>query len=94
MKSDAATLRLAAVPRSGVFTDLGLIGFGAALIAGSAQVSVALPFTPVPITGQTFAVLLIGASLGTARGGASALLYVLLGSRPLRCTRTAPRVGR
>jgi biotin transport system substrate-specific component len=79
MKSDAATLRLAAVPRSGVFTDLGLIGFGAALIAGSAQVSVALPFTPVPITGQTFAVLLIGASLGTARGGASALLYVLLG---------------
>jgi biotin transport system substrate-specific component len=79
MKSDAATLRLAAVPSTGILTDLGLIALGAALIAGSAQVSIALPFTPVPITGQTFAVLLIGASLGTARGGASALLYVLLG---------------
>src|SRR5947208_8104145 len=79
MNSDATTLRLAAVPRTGVLTDLGLIALGAALIAGSAQVSIALPFTPVPITGQTFAVLLIGASFGTARGGASALLYLLLG---------------
>jgi biotin transport system substrate-specific component len=56
-----------------------LIGLGAGLIAGSAQISIALPFTPVPITGQTFAVLLVGASLGTVRGGTSALLYVLLG---------------
>src|SRR5438128_1304184 len=79
MESDAAALRLAAVPRTGVLTDLALIALGAALIAGSAQVSIALPFTPVPITGQTFAVLLIGASLGTTRGSASALLYVLLG---------------
>jgi biotin transport system substrate-specific component len=79
MRSDAATLRLAAVPRSGLVTDVGFISLGAALIAGSAQISIALPFTPVPITGQTFAVLLVGASLGTARGGASALLYVLLG---------------
>src|SRR5256885_11272632 len=79
MESDAATLRLAAVPRTGVLIDLGLIALGVALIAGSAQVSIALPFTPVPITGQTFAVLLVGASLGTARGGASGLLYVLLG---------------
>jgi biotin transport system substrate-specific component len=33
----------------------------------------------VPITAQTFAVLLVGASLGTVRGGSSALLYVLVG---------------
>ncbi len=33
----------------------------------------------MPITGQTFAVLLVGASLGTLRGGSSALLYVLAG---------------
>jgi len=33
----------------------------------------------VPITGQTFAVLLVGASLGTVRGASSALLYVLIG---------------
>jgi biotin transport system substrate-specific component len=79
MTSNAATLRLAAVPRAGALTDVGLIALGTALIAGAAQISIALPFTPVPITGQTFAVLLVGATLGTVRGGASGLLYVLLG---------------
>ena len=79
MRSDAATLRLAAFPRSNVITDVGLVALGAGLIAASAQVSIPLPFTPVPITGQTFAVLLVGASLGKVRGSASAMLYVLLG---------------
>ena len=79
MRSDASTLRLAALPGAGVLTDAVLIVLGAGLLAGSAQVSIALPFTPVPITGQTFAVLLVGASLGTVRGATSALLYLLLG---------------
>jgi biotin transport system substrate-specific component len=79
VRSEAATLRLAVLPGAGLVTDVVLIGLGAGLIAGSAQISIALPFTPVPITGQTFAVLLVGASLGTVRGGTSALLYVLLG---------------
>ncbi len=79
MRTDATTLRLAAFPGAGLFTDTMLVGLGAALLAVSAQVSVPLPFTPVPITGQTFAVLLVGATLGTVRGGASSLLYVLLG---------------
>jgi len=79
MRSDAATLRLAALPEAGLLTDIVLVGLGAALLAVSAQVSIALPITPVPITGQTFAVLLVGASLGSVRGAASALLYVLLG---------------
>ena len=79
MRSDAATLRLAVIPRAGLVTDLLLVALGAGLIAASAQISIKLPFTPVPITGQTFSVLLVGASLGTVRGGTSALLYVLLG---------------
>ncbi len=79
MRSDAATLRLAAFPSARRLTDAVLVALGTALIAGAAQVSISLPFTPVPITGQTFAVLLVGASLGTVRGGASSLLYVLLG---------------
>jgi biotin transport system substrate-specific component len=74
-----ATLRLAVLPRAGLLTDAMLIAGGAGLIAASAQVSFPLPFTPVPITGQTFSVLLVGAALGTARGGASALLYVFAG---------------
>src|SRR5438093_122612 len=78
-QTSAATLRLAVLPRAGVLTDAVLVAGGAGLIAASAQLSFKLPFTPVPITGQTFSVLLVGAALGTARGGASALLYVLLG---------------
>jgi biotin transport system substrate-specific component len=75
----AATLRLAVLPRSRLLTDAVLVTLGAGLIAASAQISISLPFTPVPITGQTFAVLLVGASYGTVLGGASALLYVLVG---------------
>src|SRR5579859_1645754 len=75
----ASTLRVAVLPRPRLLTDVVLVVLGAGLIAVSAQVSIALPFTPVPITGQTFAVLLVGASYGMLRGGASALLYVLLG---------------
>lgn len=79
MTTNATTLRVAALPRVGLLTDVLLVVAGAGLIAASAQVSIPLPFTPVPITGQTFAVLLTGAALGTVRGGSSALLYVLVG---------------
>jgi len=75
----AETLRVAVLPRTGLLTDALLIAGGAGLIAASAQVSFKLPFTPVPITGQTFSVMLVGATLGTVRGGSSALLYVLAG---------------
>jgi len=79
VSSQAATLRTAVFPRVGWAADAALVCAGAALIAGAAQVSIPLPFTPVPVTGQTFAVLLVGAGLGTLRGGASGLLYLLLG---------------
>jgi biotin transport system substrate-specific component len=52
---------------------------GTGLVAAAAQISVKLPFTPVPITGQTFAVVLVGASLGAVRGAASLSLYFLFG---------------
>jgi biotin transport system substrate-specific component len=79
MTSDAATLRLALLPRSGLLEDALLVAAGAGLVAGAAQVSFSLPFTPVPITGQTFAVVLVGASLGALRGTASLALYLLAG---------------
>jgi biotin transport system substrate-specific component len=79
MRPEAATLRLAVLPRTGLLADVLLVVAGAGLIAASAQLTIPLPFTPVPITGQTFSVLLVGASLGTVRGGSSASLYVLAG---------------
>ena len=44
-----------------------------------AQVRIPLPFTPVPITGQTFAVLLAGVLLGRKWGGISLAIYAVLG---------------
>jgi biotin transport system substrate-specific component len=49
---------------------------GSVLIAGLAQISFALPFTPVPITGQTLGVLLVGAAYGPGLGAATLLLYL------------------
>ena len=79
MNSQAATLRLAVLPRAGFLADVLLVVLGAGLVATAAQISVSLPFTPVPITGQTFAVVLVGASLGAIRGTASLSLYLLVG---------------
>ena len=79
MNPHAATLRLAVFPRTGLLTDVLLVLAGTGLVAAAAQVSIPLPFTPVPITGQTFAVVLVGASLGSVRGLSSLLLYMLLG---------------
>jgi biotin transport system substrate-specific component len=79
MTAQAPTLRLAVLPRGGLLTDALLVVGGAALVAACAQISIHLGFTPVPITGQTFAVVLVGASLGSIRGTASLLLYLVVG---------------
>lgn len=79
MRADAATLRLAVFPRARLLADVLLVLAGTGLVAGAAQISIPLPFTPVPITGQTFAVLLTGAALGARRGAAAIVLYVLEG---------------
>jgi biotin transport system substrate-specific component len=59
--------------------SLFLIVIGSLLLAGLAQIEIVLPFTPVPITGQTFGVLLIGAALGSKRGAATIVLYLTEG---------------
>jgi biotin transport system substrate-specific component len=79
MQTQAATLRLAVLPRASALTDVVLVAAGAGLVALCAQASFHLGYTPVPITLQTFPVLLIGAALGPIRGAASLLLYLLLG---------------
>lgn len=77
-----------ALPRYGVLADtlpgsrvrdLVLVIGGALLTALFAQVSINVPPSPVPITGQTLAVGLVGASLGARRGASSLALYALLG---------------
>ena len=60
--------------------DVLLILGGSLFTALMARIAIPLPFTPVPITGQTLAVLLTGAALGSRRGALSMAAYVLEGS--------------
>jgi len=59
--------------------DAALVLGAAGFVGISAQVALSLPFTPVPLTMQPFAVLLAGATLGLRRGAAGMVLYVLAG---------------
>jgi biotin transport system substrate-specific component len=56
-----------------------LVVTGAAFVGLAAQIAIPLPFTPVPLTLQTFAVLLAASALGTVRGVLSMALYALAG---------------
>ena len=67
------------IPRSRVTTVALMVGF-ALLTAAAAQITIPIPGTPVPITGQTFAVLLAGAALGPWAGAGSQAIYWTLGA--------------
>ncbi len=60
--------------------DVLLVLGGSLFTALMARITIPLPFTPVPITGQTLAVLLVGAALGSRRGALSMAAYVLEGA--------------
>lgn len=67
------------LPRSLAVSTALVVGF-ALLTALMAQIRIPLGFTPVPITGQTFAVLLAGAALGSTLGPLSQALYWAMGA--------------
>lgn len=77
MTSTVITQR--AFPRTWVVSIL-LVVAAATLTALAAQWYIVLPFTPVPISGQTFAVLLTGAALGWKLGAAGQMLYLAVGA--------------
>ena len=74
-----ADLARPADARSALLYDGALILAGSALVAVAATLSVRLPFTPVPWTLQPFAVLLVGALLGSRRGAAALIAYLAEG---------------
>jgi biotin transport system substrate-specific component len=81
MTTLAPTIYTRTFPRTaGWLRDVILILLGALFVAALAQIEIPLPFTPVPITGQTFGVLLVGAALGSKRGAASLIAYLALGT--------------
>lgn len=67
-------------PWSGtVARDVALVGGAVLLTALLAQVTIPVPGSPVPVTGQTLAVILVGATMGMRRGVTAMGVYVLLG---------------
>jgi biotin transport system substrate-specific component len=74
------TLADVAIPRSTTLTDAVLVIVASLIAAAAAQVEIRLPWTPVPITGQTFAVLLSGTVLGARRAFLAQCLYLLEGA--------------
>lgn len=77
--STTATLRSAVFPRATTYSKAMLVTFGTLFIAGLAQIALPIPGSPVPITGQTLGVLLIGASYGSQLGAATLVTYLVAG---------------
>ncbi|SDC09125.1 biotin transporter BioY [Streptomyces prasinopilosus] len=67
------------VPASRV-RDVALVAGGAVLTGIAAQLAVPVPGSPVPVTGQTFAALLVGTALGARRGLLALALYAMAGA--------------
>lgn len=82
MLNKAATIPSALLTRfvrGRVALDVTLVVGASALIAIAAQIAVPVSFSPVPLTLQPLAVLLVGVTLGSVRGAAAAALYLLEG---------------
>jgi biotin transport system substrate-specific component len=67
------------IPGEGLAWDVARVAVGNLLLILCAQIAVPLPWTPVPVTGQTFGVLLVAALLGARRGAMTLGLYLLEG---------------
>src|SRR5206468_12187196 len=74
------TLADAALPRGGALSNTLLVVSASLVTALAAQVVIPVPWSPVPITGQTFAVLLSGAVLGARRAAVAQALYLAEGA--------------
>jgi biotin transport system substrate-specific component len=88
LSSAGAAQPVHVVPARAVLADLvpavwwrtmALVAGGVLLTAAASQIRIPLGFTPVPINGGTFAVMVVGASLGTARASAAMGLYLVAG---------------
>ena len=77
------TLADAALPRAGVLRDVLLVVGASLITAAAARIALPVPWSPVPLTGQTFAVLLTGAALGVRRAVLAQALYLVEGAMGL-----------
>jgi biotin transport system substrate-specific component len=74
-----APLRAVFIPRASALTNTSLLLGGTVFMSLMAQIALPVPGSPVPITGQTLGVLLIGTAYGASLGLATIAIYVALG---------------
>ena len=79
MSISTGSLRATVFPRSTALTHVGFIVAGTVFIAALAQIAIPVPGSPVPVTGQTLAVYLIGTTYGARLGFATFATYLLAG---------------
>lgn len=79
MSISTISLRNAIFPRSTALNNALFVTMGTLFIAGLAQIALPVPGSPVPVTGQTLGVLLIGTSYGSLLGLSTLLTYLLVG---------------
>ena len=77
--SSAATLRSAFIPKSTIQTKVALVIGGAAFLSLMAQISIPVPGSPIPVTGQTLGVLLLGSAYGASLGFTTFATYLIVG---------------
>ena len=79
MTISAISLRSAVFGRATVATNTALVAGGVLALSLLAQVALPIPGSPIPVTGQTLGVLLIGTSYGATLGVTTFLTYLLIG---------------
>lgn len=94
MSSDAALPRYLNIShQTSIPYQLGVVLFGVVLMSLLAQISIPLPWTPVPISGQTFGVSLMALVYGRRLGVVAILGYLVLGMSGLPVLSTAGTLG-
>lgn len=77
--SQVSTLKSAFITRATVASQISLILTGTVFLAVMAQISIPIPGSPVPLTGQTLGVLLLGTAYGAGLGFSTIAFYLLMG---------------
>jgi len=77
--SQVATLKAVVLPARSAVSNLGLVLGGTLFLAAMAQISLPVPGSPVPITGQTLGALLLGTAYGASLGFSTFAFYIIAG---------------
>ena len=79
MSLSATSLRTSLIPRSTALSNAVLVVSGVLGLAALAQIAIPVPGSPVPVTGQTLGVLILGTAYGSTLGVTTFAMYILAG---------------